>query len=516
MALRSRSADRQGAFSGNRVERAIIDIGSNTVRLVLYGGSPRAPVVLFNEKVVAQLGREIAETGLLADAAVELAMRGLTRFALLLKELKVEVIDVVATAAVRAATNGPDFVKAVNALGLPVRILSGDEEARISAMGINGAFPGAKGVVADLGGGSLELVLIGDSDCGLATSLPLGTLRLPEHRGTNHADTKSNLSNVLAAADWLEHVDGALYLVGGTWRAMAVVAMEDRNYPLTDPHGFEMPLQDAQALAAKIADMEPEALNTSPRISTMRSQSLPNAGVLLSTLLERFTPEKIIFSSWGLREGVLFDELEEYARKQDPLLAGVGEFANLRGCPPALATQVAGWTVRAVPEMSQGSERLRLSATMLALASMQIEPNLRREIAMDWALHKRWIALDACGRAMMAAAVSANGNNCDMPDSVAELASPAQIEEAISWGLAIRLCRRLGGRSDRTFNVSDLRVESDDLVLSIEHSHRAFYGIPNEKDMDLLADRLGLNPVMRVLGEVEMGLLRQPDIELAK
>ncbi len=516
MALRSRSSDRQGAFSGNRVERAIIDIGSNTVRLVLYGGSPRAPVVLFNEKVVAQLGREIAETGRLADEAIELAMRGLKRFALLLKELRIEVVDVVATAAVRAATNGPEFVKAVDALGLSVRILSGDDEARISAMGINGAFPGAKGVVADLGGGSLELVLVADGDCGLATSLPLGTLRLPEHRGATHADTRDNLTVALGAADWLEHVDGALYLVGGTWRAMAVVAMEGRNYPLTDPHGFEMPLDKVRALVAQIVDTDPAELNVSPRISTMRSQSLPNAAVLLSSLLDQLTPERVIFSSWGLREGVLFDELEDYARKQDPLLAGVGEFATLRGCPPALATRVAGWTVGAVPQTSHGSERLRLSATMLALASMQIEPNLRRDIAMDWALHKRWIAVDACGRAMMAAAVSANGNNCEMPDAVRELATAEQIEEAISWGLAIRLCRRLGGRSDRTFNVSDLRVEGDDLLLSIEQSHRAFYGIPNEKDMDLLADRLGLKPVIRVLEETEMELLRQPDTELAK
>lgn len=511
MALRSRKADLHGIFSGNRVERAIIDIGSNTVRLVLYGGSPRAPVILFNEKVAAQLGREIAETGRLADEAIDLAMRGLRRFALLLQELKIETVDVVATAAVREASNGREFVAAVDALGFSVRILSGDEEAQTSAMGILGAFPGAVGVVADLGGGSLELVLVAGETCGIGTSLPLGTLRLPEHCGASDAETLTKLENALLPADWAGNVDGALYLVGGTWRAMAVLAMEDRNYPLTDPHGFELPFEQALELAQMVASTDPAKLKVSPRITPMRLASLPNAGLLLVSLLRKIQPEKIVFSSWGVREGVLFDELEDYARKQDPLLAGVSEFAASRGAPPSLAARVAGWTVGALPAKSHGSERLRLSATMLALASMQIEPNLRCEIAMDWALHKRWIALDTAGRAMMAAAVSANGNRCDMPNAVRDLASEEQIEEAICWGLAIRLCRRLGGRSDRTFSVSDLRVEAGQLLLSLEESHAAFYGIPNEKDLLLLADRLGLEPVMRVLTEAQMDRLRRPE-----
>ena len=228
MARKSRDTDRQGAFSGNRANRAIIDIGSNTVRLVLYGGSPRAPVVLFNEKVAARLGREIAETGRLAYAAVESAMGGLRRYALVLAELKIDTVDVVATAAVREAANGSHFVTMVEALGFSVRILSGEDEARISASGVLGAFPGAHGVVADLGGGSLELAMVAEGGSGLGTSLPLGTLRLPDHRGADQRETSANLQKMLQSADWIQHVEGALYLVGGTWRAMAVAAMLGR------------------------------------------------------------------------------------------------------------------------------------------------------------------------------------------------------------------------------------------------------------------------------------------------
>lgn len=513
MVTRKRKADHQGAFSGNRVERAIIDIGSNTVRLVLYGGSPRAPVVLFNEKVAARLGREIAETGRLADEAVELALRGLRRYALLLDDLKIKKIDVVATAAAREASNGEEFLDQVRALGFAPRLLAGREEARISAMGILGAFPGARGIVADLGGGSLELIEVDgqsrEARTGKGITLPLGTLRLPEYAGADVSATKAKLRPVLDRAVWADGAGGTLYLVGGTWRAMAVYAMIRRDYPLTDPHGFTLEYADAKSLAKTIAQSAPDDLAAITRISTMRSASLPNAGILLSALLKKMRPERIIFSSWGLREGVLFDELEDYARAQDPLLAGVGEFAALRGTPPLLATRVAGWTAQATPHHGnpdQGTttgdlrtERIREAATMLCLAAMQIEPNLRVELAIDWALHKRWIDLDPAGRAMIAATVCGNGNQLDLPAALYELASEEQLEEALCWGLAIRLCRRLGGRSTKLFQLSSLTIESGKLVLSVEASHADLFGLPTEKDMALLAGRLGLEPDMRIV-----------------
>lgn len=504
MTSRSRKADRQGAFSGNRVDRAIIDVGSNTVRLVLYGGSPRAPVTLFNEKVAARLGREISKTGRLADEAIALAMRGLRRYALLLRDLKVERIDVVATAAPREASNGPEFLREVRKLGFQPRLLPGEEEARISAMGVLGAFPGARGTVADLGGGSLELVHVADGKTDHGTSLPLGTLRLPDHRGDTLVETRSNLIAFLDQSDQITPVDGTLYLVGGTWRSMAVLAMEDRDYPLTDPHGFSLPIDQARALAGRVAGAEQRELLAHPRISSMRAGSLPDAGVLLGALLARLQPERIVFSSWGVREGLLFDELADFAKSQDPLLAGVGEFAQSRGTPAVLATRIAAWTVGAVPQPSHGTERVRLAATMLALASMQIEPNLRIDIATDWALHKRWLALAPAERAMIAATAYGNGNRYDLPEHLHELASEDQLEEALSWGLAIRLCRRLGGRSSKLFRVSHLQVEDKTLLLSIEHSHSDLFGIPSEKDLTLLAARLGLEPRMQAVSEAEM------------
>ncbi len=489
-----RRGDRDGVFSGTEADRAIIDIGSNTVRMVLYGGAPRAPLTLYNEKVTARLGRDIATTGALADDAMTMALRALRRYALLLGDLGITDIECVATAAMREATNGAAFLREIEELGLAPRLLPGREEARISAMGVLGAFPGASGIVADVGGGSLELVTIGGDDSAKKSdSLPLGTLRLPQLRDDNDGDLAGGADALLAAAGWGDDVGGdTLYLVGGTWRAMAVFAMQARDYPLTDPHGFMLDYDAAKSLAKRMMASEPDDLSDMARISSMRAASLPDAGILLKTMLKRLRPERVVFSSWGLREGLLFDRLEDYVRAQDPLLAGVGMFGDMRGAPPILATRMAAWYAGVVPASRDGSERLRLAATTLALASMQIEPNLRVDHAIEWALAKRWIGVDAGERAMLAAAIAANSKGYDLPAGIAELVGGGGLEQAVCWGLAVRLCRRIGGRSLRSLEVSRLRRDGDALVLTLDDSHAALFGASNEKDLDLLADRLGL------------------------
>jgi exopolyphosphatase / guanosine-5'-triphosphate,3'-diphosphate pyrophosphatase len=498
MALGARRVDREGAFAGNTPRTAIIDIGSNSVRMVLYGGSPRAPDVLFNEKVVPRLGSGMKD-GRLAKPAMELALRGLRRFALILTDLGIGDVETVATAAVREAANADEFLARVRAAGLDPRVISGEEEARLAAMGVIGAFPGARGVVADLGGGSLELVSVADAACGEGTSLPLGTLRLPGLAGATFEDSAKVLARAIRDGGWSEQADGALYLVGGTWRALAVHAMERLGSALTDPHAFELGRKDALRLAERIAGTDPDTLRRSARLSTLRAELLPQAGPLLHALLKKLAPERVVFSSWGLREGLLFDRIAPDERLQDPLLAGVSVFANMRGCPPTLATRIAGWTVNAMPPGWDGSERVRLAATSLALASMQVEPNLRLETARNWAMQKRWLALSAEERALIAATTAANGARFDLPPEIAALADPDRLHAAVCWGLAIRLCRRLGGRSRMSLQASRLRTEGARLVLELEHARRDLYGVPTEKDLAALSGRLGLEPELRVV-----------------
>lgn len=515
MSLKRKRADRDGVFAGNTPERAIIDIGSNTVRMVLYGGSMRAPTVLLNEKVTARLGQDLTKNGAMTDEAIALAMRGLKRFAVLLDDLGIQNVETVATAAVREASNGSKFVAQLQELGFEPRILSGEEEAALSAHGVAGAFPGACGNVADLGGGSLELVALNKGSVSRAVTLPLGALRLPDFRTTkgksSDGDMRKSLEKVVRKAGWdlsqsEDNEPQPLFLVGGTWRAMAVFAMQDQGHPLSDPHGFELSAKEAQKLASVLIKETPDTLRPRDRISTMRAEKLPDAAVLLQALLAKLNPSKLVFSSWGLREGLLYDSLPSHDQSQDPLLAGVSVFATQRGAPPTLATRIAAWTVGAAPASAHGSERLRLAATTLALASMQIEPNIRLPQAIDWAMHKRWIAVDGAQRAMLAAAIAANGNVLDLPSDVQALASEEALDEAICWGLAVRLARRLGARSRRSLQVSRLFVREDTLVLRLAQSHEALFGLPTEKDMKLLAGKLGLEWTVEIVPDDELSL----------
>ena len=490
--------DRDTAFANASPQRAVIDIGSNTVRMVIYGGAQRAPTVLINEKVTARLGGDLIHSGRITDEAMEIALSGLRRYRRVLTDLHVNEVDVIATAAARLAENGLAFLDRVRECGFKAELLSGEDEARTSAMGVIGAFPGAKGVVADLGGGSLELIEIQNGQCTHGVSMPLGTLMLPELRAEGSAKFKRHVNRALKNEDWAHSMSEPLYMVGGTWRALAGYAMDEVKHPLTDPHGFEIDGEEALRLAKRVRLTKPKKLNVS-RIASMRSAMLPDAAALLQVLLGKLQPPRLVFSSWGLREGRLFDRLDPAAKAQDPLLAGVANFSAPRGGPPTLATRIAGWTVDALPHDGHGSERVRLAATMLALASMQIEPNLRLKQAINWALYKRWMDLKDNGRAMIAAALSANCGCMDLPADLSRLATRDMLDEALCWGLAIRLARRLGAGSRRSLRNSALGVSGDRLVLYLGESHADLWAEHVELDLSALAERLGLRPAVEVV-----------------
>ena len=477
--------------------RAIIDIGSNTVRMVIYGGPPRAPAILFNEKVTAKLGKGVAENGRLSAKSMASALAALRRFAALLRLNGVTDWQCVATAAVRDATNGGGFIADVAALGLEPRLLSGEEEALASARGVMAAFPGASGVVADLGGGSLELVDIDAQTCSHGVSMPLGTLRLAKLRSAGGAQFSQQVHAILAEAEWTGGQGLPLYLVGGSWRALARYAMQRENWPLDDPHGYAISLERALTLSESVcAD---NAIREIPGLSKSRIASLPDAAALLSVLAREIMPFRLVFSSWGLREGLLNGRLTPETQTQDPLLAGVASFCEMLGVSTSTATMVAGWTTLSNPPNGSGGETLRLAATLLALASMQIEPNMRAEQAADWAMRKRWTGIDARGRAILAMTVLANAGRAAIPESLLRLADHDALREAATWGLAIRLCRKFSGCSPTSLSGSALTCEPGLLVLTVRKPLDALLSDIVERDLSLLASWLGLEPEVRII-----------------
>lgn len=488
---------------GEQPDRAVIDIGSNTVRLVIYSGSPRAPDVWLNEKVSARLGRDLASTGRMPDKAMDTALAALARYAAILPDLGVRDVQTVATAAVRDAANGAEFLDRVRALGLSPRLLSGEEEARAAAAGVLGAFPGALGTVADLGGGSLELVMVEGGACHDGVSLPLGTLRLPVLREKGGDAFNREVKREMGKAGWAAAHPGPLYLVGGTWRAFAINALRDGKYPLTDPHGFTLTVAEAEAAAKRLAQLDPANLPKLPGVPASRAAGLPDAAAMLLVMLAELQPEGVVFSSWGLREGLLFQRLSPLAQQQDPLLAAVGHFTGPRGGSPTLAAMITAWTADVANGTGQGSERLRTAATMLGLASARLEPNLRLRHAYDWAMDKRWVALDPAGRARIAAALMGSCGKPGLTPALQRLASESDLREATAWGLALRLCRRLGAGTPASLMGSVLKREGGTLVLGVEPDRAQLVSDSVASDLKTLAQWLSLEP------EVRVGPLRQ-------
>lgn len=475
--------------------RAIIDIGSNTVRLVVYDGPRRAPSVVLNEKVTARLGREVARTGMLSGKSMQVALASLRRYAAMLRLMGVDDVQTVATAATRDAANGPAFLAEIAQLGLSPRLLSGEEEARTSAMGVIAAFPGAQGVAGDLGGGSLELTHIAGEKCCGAISLPLGTLRLGDMRRDGDAAFLRQVRKLLRTAGWKQGRNEPFYIVGGSWRALALYAMAEMDWPLDDPHDLELSPQEA----ARICDLivTGGTMRAVPRISASRMENLPGAAALLNALVQVLKPSRVVFSSWGLREGLLYLSLEEAARQQDPVLACVTDFVKRHDVDAQMAANIADWIGDAIPGSEAMSRTLRLCATMLALAVASQEPNLRAGEGLGWALRKRWIGLDARGRALIAAAVLASTGNTQVPEQIAPFASPTEFEGAVGWGLAVRLARKLTNGVPAALAGSGLSREGDLLILTLGDAATCLYTASIAKNFTRLAERLSLKTMLR-------------------
>ena len=470
--------------------RAIIDIGSNSVRLVTYAPPARAPAIIFNEKVTAGLGTGLAETGQLDLAAMATAVGALERFACLTREMGVTRVRTVATAAVRDASNGAEFLALAARTGLDIELLSGDEEAAAAGMGVISAIPGADGIVGDLGGGSLELVRIRDGKVGERLSLPLGVLRLAALR-----EKRGRLDRVvvkaLRKAGWPLAATGLpLYLVGGSWRALARLHMTLSDYPLRVLHHYAMPPLAGARMVRVLAQIDRKRLRAVENLPASRIPALGDAAALLAILSRTLKASTLIVSSFGLREGLLYGDLPTEKRAQDPLLVGVRQAAIRQVRFDQHGDLLGEWIA---PAFDDQDERLRHAACLLSDVAWAANPDFRAERGVDFALHGNWIGVDARGRAMMAQALHTSFSGSGFAPVVAALASSDDLHRATKWGLAMRLGQRFSGGVAGPLQRSRLSVDHGALVLSVDADARALYGEVVERRHRQLAAALGLS-----------------------
>ena len=386
---------------------AIIDIGSNSVRLVVYERHARAPTPLYNEKLLCGLGRGVATTGRLPDDAVERALEALARFKVLCRTASVSSVRVLATAAARDAENGPAFLEAAErACGHPIELLTGEREAALSAAGVISGFDQPDGLVGDLGGGSLELVELSRGVAGEGMTLPLGGLVLKDLAESSPKKAGRIAREALARAPHLPRLAGrTFYAVGGTWRALAKLQMSERNYPMRVLHGYEFDLADE---FAKLVERSGVSTGKGSD-SDSRRPLLVYGALVLDEIVRVGRPARVVVSALGVREGLLFDDLAPDERGRDPLLSAAEELNLLRSRSPRHGVDLMAWTDTFMESLgldeSAQERRLRHTACLLSDIGWRAHPDYRGEQSVALISNASFLAIDHPGRAYLALAV---------------------------------------------------------------------------------------------------------------
>ena len=504
--------------------RAVIDIGSNSVRLVVYEGPPRIPSIIFNEKVSAGLGKGLAIDGNIADEDAERALKAVRRFALLVGAMQIDEPLCVATAAVREAGNGAQFLRLARETGLSVRLLSGEEEAQASGYGVLSALPGARGVIADLGGGSLELARVSEGKVACAASFPLGVLRLRGLRegcegGGSHTSFVRTVRAQFAAKGWsedwsIDSVGGLrLFLVGGSWRSLARldIARTDFPFPVMDQHRIGR--DSVEPLRRASEEMSLEEIQNATGMSASRAECLPDAAALLAALVEILDVSYMSVSSSGLREGLLYAMLPEAERILDPFLLAVAyegrRFARHGERVTGTGYDGGGvgydghridcWIRPLFGDDDARGCRLRLAACLLGEVSWSANPDFRAQRGCEIALHGNWRGIDVEDRVLLAQALhtSFGGEGQDFALAV-QLASRTRLLRAQQWGQAIRLAQRLSAGLDGLLDGAVLSREEDVIVLTLFSPCHYLGGETVERRLSNLASSFGKRGLVRL------------------
>lgn len=474
----------------------VIDIGSNTIRLVVYEVPTRLPFPLFNEKAQCELGRNIADTGRLHPEGVLAAFRALGRFIPLAHAMGVDRLELVATAAVREATDGASFVAEVERqFAHRVDVIDGAKEAQLAALGVLSGAPRADGILGDLGGGSLDLVALEKGSFGRSATLPLGHLRLSQVAG-NRSKAAEVVATHLATIAWLEEMRGRhLYAVGGVWRSIARVFLHQLDWPLHVIDNFEVKGAEAARLLEVVARMGPSSIRRMPFVSRRRLESLPSAALVLKSLLAAARPSRLVFSGFGMREGRMLECLPKDMRHQDPLIAGCLSHAERTGRFSVQGEETLIWMAPLFEGEMASQIRLRQAACLLSDIAWNVHPDYRAENALHRVLRLPFAGLTHGDRVWLALAIFVHYGG-DVGDrlvaDVKPLVSEAEVASAVTTGQALLLARTLSGGAPGLLGQTCLKRIDGDLVLHLPEDDAIFSSEAVERRLAQLARTLTL------------------------
>jgi len=480
----------------NRVDPiGIIDIGSNSIRLCVYDLAHRVPVPLFNEKAVCALGRGLGASGRLNPEGIEAARVVVGRFVALCRAMAVERLDILATAAVRDASDGAAFVADLERRhDVAIRVLSGAEEAQMAAMGVLCGSPDADGVVADLGGGSLELVTVQGGASGAHVTMPLGLLRLTEASGDDRARAQALIEAHLTAVPWLDEGRGRnLYAVGGAWRALARFCIAQTRHPLSVLDNFALEADVALRLLNLATSQNRKALEKLPGLSRKRAPGLPLAALILERVFLAIGPARLVFSIYGMREGQFFRRLPEPLRAEDPLLGVCRRMAERNSRFPEHGDELMAWMAPLFPGETAREARLRHAACLLSDIFWNEHPDYRAEQAFLRVLRLPFMGVGHDDRAAIAFTVACryqgNEDNPALAQAIQLLGEDSR-RRCRMVGLALRLAHTLSGGAPNLLRQTRLVPEPPCLVLEVPAANPAF-ALEPDRAFDRLARTMG-------------------------
>ncbi len=485
-----------GSGSAALGRQAVIDIGSNSIRLVIYEGPLRSPFAIFNEKALCGLGRDVGPNGALNPAAVASAFATLRRFRLLLDENGRPTTRVIATAAVREAADGPEFVEAVRDIGFEVEVIGGDREACLAALGVVSLEPSATGLVGDMGGGSLELVSLVEGAIGDMTSLSIGPLRLMQQAGTDQSAAKRLIDASLGKVEWLvKSRFPRLFAVGGAWRTLARIHMRVKSHPLPVLHHYEISAKQAIEICDLVARQSRASLEEIPGVASRRIDTLPLAALVMKAVIERAGLQEVVVCAGGVREGLLFEALSDTQRQIDPLFESARFLASRLSPTPESGEVAANFIAPLFVDESPMLRRRRIAAALLIDIGSFFHPDLRGAQAFDTALRGPFTGLSHADRVAIALSLYCRheGRRTAYPDPAPlALLAPEDKLHAIRVGLALRAAAAYSPKMPGPLMAARLKLEGGALVLEAPLRLRPLMEDMARRRLDSLANAFGV------------------------
>jgi len=493
-------AQSQPPSDGQSQHIALIDIGSNSVRLVVYRDYSHYPFPVLNERVTCKLGQGLDETRMLNSERMDSTLEVLGRFAHLLKAINPSFVYVAATAAVRRATNGAEFAHhAEQILGYQVHVLPAEEEARLISLGITRFEGKISGIVADLGGGSIEIVHVDKGKSVNMISLNIGhlTSRKP-----------SEIKRAIKEIGWLKQAKGLpLYGIGGSFRAIGSAYISRQNYPLPLLHGLEIDKDDVLDILSSLISSPADMTG----VPVSRQTTILPAAVIIKHLVKASGISELIVSGTSIRDGLMADIFPQTYNHGDPLLLACGDLAResqradgLSEALAALLAPIAAVFKHAKLGTIRGSHkqfmRMVEAACLLSDICWNEPSDLRGQLACSRILALPVFSLTHIQRAWLAKAVYhryvGTKPNKAQPILSDTLLARRERFSAKVVGLGMRFGQNFCGGVPEYLSELSVRVEANKLICSVPEKRALLMDMPSQRRFAIFAESCRLKPVI--------------------